>query len=158
MSPESKLFSPGAEGIEDFARREEISHRAPLYDLLNRSEPTRRFTEAKLISIEKDLRQNGHRSLSVSDILPGSDSYPPPLVRAAENPDPEVLRALLEVNHPQWDLSEWFDGWDEGTSPLRTAIKAGLIANVRLLLDHGADPQWLPDESFIQLGHTISTL
>ena len=89
------------------------------HDVLKAFDPTHRFTEAEIISFEMknrcffllrtlSLRRKGHRSISAHDLRgTSSQAWPPPLIRAAENPDPEVLGTLLSIKHG--DPSEGFD-------------------------------------------------
>ncbi|KAK2749617.1 hypothetical protein FQN57_005839 [Myotisia sp. PD_48] len=79
-------------------------------------------------------RKDEANVLTASDLNESrSEAYPPPLVRAASNPDPRVLKALISIDD---SVSKWW----EGTTPLRTPIYARLIENARILLDNGADP------------------
>jgi ankyrin repeat protein len=83
------------------------------------------------------IRQKGYSLTAYDMVDTRSDAYPPPLVGAASNPNSAVLEGLLSIKEDcKWDPS----GWWESTTPLCTAIKAGLVENVRLLLRHGADP------------------
>lgn len=135
---------------------EERSHSPTLMALLHDSGPADHFSafeisdcikningceETPLLRALKLQRSNpqDYGSLTASDLHdPRSEFFPPPLVRAAENPNPFILRALLLLK--KWDPSKWWDA----TTPLQTAIGARLIENVRLLLAHGADANGVP--------------
>ena len=80
------------------------------------------------------VRRAGY-DLHICDLMDGhSEAFPPPLIRAASNPDTHVLKSLLSLN--RYDLSaEW-----EETSALQAAVQEGLHGNANILLSSGADP------------------
>ncbi|KAJ6577663.1 hypothetical protein B0H19DRAFT_566663 [Mycena capillaripes] len=103
---------------------------------------------------------NSHYTLTAEDVEPELDYGDPPAVRAAGNPNPAVLKAVLENG---WLQSPYYNPNDTslasqygpnafmpvlnnggGDSPLLRAIRAHLPENVNTLLKAGADPNGLP--------------
>lgn len=122
---------------------------------LHSSLPTSRFTESEIEELGKGnvgsnllwalhFRQDDaalHSSITAFDLVNHrSQAYPPALVRAAKNPDSSILKSLLSLSFTDRSFAPSAVPWWEGNSPLRGAVRAGALENVRLLLDHGADP------------------
>ncbi|KAF2439192.1 ankyrin [Karstenula rhodostoma CBS 690.94] len=69
-----------------------------------------------------------------------------PVVRAAANPDSRVLAAILALKDPYLNPST-FDGRQ---SALTSAIEAGLLENVKILVNAGCDPNGVPYDSMLK--------
>ncbi|KAI9775111.1 MAG: hypothetical protein M1839_001422 [Geoglossum umbratile] len=83
-----------------------------------------------------EARRAGHY-LTADDLIDTkSEAYPPPVIRAASNPNSAVLEAILSLDNVKYDPSVWW----AGTTALREALRARLPANVAVLLAHSADP------------------
>ncbi|KAK7025216.1 ANK-REP-region domain-containing protein [Favolaschia claudopus] len=104
--------------------------------------------------------------LTAEDVEPGLDYDDPPAIRAAANPNPQVLKAVLRHG---WQQSPYYNLNDSslaaqygpnaflsipqggGDSPLLCAIRCRLTENVDTLLEAGADPNglaiWMLEDS-----------
>lgn len=123
-------------------------YRSPLALALQNFEADHKFTIKEVVDISNEsrvpalldalkARSFGYELTSTDLCDIHSETNPPPVIRAAENPNPNILRGLLrfdKVFYP--DISkEW-----GGMFALLKAVRHQPASNVILLLLKGADP------------------
>ncbi|XP_035470123.1 ankyrin repeat and SOCS box protein 15b [Scophthalmus maximus] len=130
------------EELIEFAIRESLhdAHKLPCSSQTNRKEPnSEEFTKIMSAIHNGDVCALRELSACVSAFRESDSRARLPLHAAAVQPQQEILHVVLQVVVTSTELT-LEEQTDDGDTALTLAAEAGLVENVRMLLQHGASP------------------